>query len=320
MSHIDLMSIPGNPTTRNLYEKYSPAVLLLITLVVTMVGFQFVGAFLGIAIAFPFYPGDLMSFTEAALNPVGHPEMRTPLLIMQGVGSFTGFILMPWLLLKYLYSGSFKDFVATKTDFSLILSAVFITLFFMGVNAPFIEWNQNIHFPESLSGIEKMLRAMEDTLAQTSKFITEFDSIGQLILGLLVVAVIPGIGEELVFRGLVQNHAYRLSKNIHVAIWLSALLFALFHLQFYGLVPRMFLGALFGYLYFYSGSIIYPMVAHFFNNGFTLIMLYLYNTGRVEYNIEEAEVIPWYQVLLSAALTFGLIYLFNKKASNEQLD
>jgi membrane protease YdiL (CAAX protease family) len=314
------MSIPGNPTTKPLYGKYSPAVLLLITLGATMIGFQFVGAFIGIAVAYPFYPGDLMSFLEAAMNPTGYEEMRVPLLIMQGVGSFTGFILVPWLLLKYLYSGSFVEFKVTRTDASMILAAFFITLFFMGVNAPFIEWNQNLKLPESLAEIEKALRSMEDTLAVTSRFLTEFDGLGQLMLGIVVVAIIPGIGEELVFRGLVQNHVFRLSKNIHVAIWVSALLFGLFHLQFYGLVPRMLLGALFGYLYFFSGNIIYPMVAHFFNNGFTLVMLYLYNSGSVEYNIEEAEALPWYQALISAVITLGLIYIFKKKASNEQLD
>ena len=190
----------------------------------------------------------------------------------------------------------------------------------MGVNAPFIEWNQNLVLPESLAGIEKVLRELEDTLAKTSEFITEFSSLGQLLIGIIVIAIIPGIGEELVFRGLVQNHMFRISKNIHVAIWVSALLFSLFHMQFYGLIPRMLLGALFGYLYYFSGNIIYPMVAHFFNNGFTLLMLYFYNQGMVEYNIDETDVLPWPQVAISAVLTFGLIYIFQKKAKNAAVE
>ena len=313
------MSIPGNPTTKNLFDNYSPAVLLLITLTVTMVGFQFIGAFIGIFIAFPFYSGDLASFIEAAVNPAGFPEMRLPLLIMQGVGSFIGFILFPWLLIKFLYKGTFNSLVARRTDGLIAIIAIFTTLFFMGVNAPFIQWNQNISLPESLSGIETILRNMEEALAKTSEFITNFTSIGQLLIGILVVAVIPGIGEELVFRGLVQNHLFRLTKNIHVAIWLAALLFSLFHLQFYGLVPRMFLGFMFGYMYYFSGNIIYPMIAHFFNNGFTLVMLYLYNNGSLSYNIEDADVLPWPQVLLSGVITIGLFFIFKKRAEHEEL-
>ena len=239
---------------------------------------------------------------------------------MQGIGSFTGFILLPWLLLKYYYKGQLRDFSSTVTSTQLVLLTVFIALFFMGVNAPFIEWNQNFVFPEALSGLEEKLRALEDTLAQTSTFITNFDSPGQLILGLIVVAVIPGIGEEFVFRGLVQNHIYGISKNIHVAIWVGALLFSLFHLQFYGLVPRMLLGAMFGYLYYFSGNIIYPMVAHFFNNGFTLVMLYLFQQNMVDYNIEDTEVLPWFQVIFTAFLTLVLFIAFIRTAKQNLVD
>jgi len=285
-----------------------------------MVGFQFIGAFLGIMIAFPFYPGDMEMFIQAMLDPTSDENMRTPFLIMQGIGSSIGFILLPWLLLKYYYKGQLDDFSSSKTNSPLIFLTVFIALFFMGVNAPFIEWNQNFIFPEALAGLEVKLKALEDTLAETSAFITNFDSIGQLMLGLIVVAVIPGIGEEFVFRGLVQNHVYGISKNIHVAIWLGALLFSLFHLQFYGLVPRMLLGAMFGYLYYFSGNIIYPMVAHFFNNGFTLVMLYLFQQNMVDYNIEDTEVLPWFQVIFSALITLVLFFVFIRTAKQKLVD
>jgi len=285
-----------------------------------MVGFQFIGAFLGIMIAFPFYPGDMEMFIQAMLDPTSDENMRTPFLIMQGIGSSIGFILLPWLLLKYYYKGQLDDFSSSKTNGPLIFLTVFIALFFMGVNAPFIEWNQNFIFPEALAGLEEKLKALEDTLAETSAFITNFDSIGQLMLGLIVVAVIPGIGEEFVFRGLVQNHVYGISKNIHVAIWLGALLFSLFHLQFYGLVPRMLLGAMFGYLYYFSGNIIYPMVAHFFNNGFTLVMLYLFQQNMVDYNIEDTEVLPWFQVIFSALITLVLFFVFIRTAKQKLVD
>ena len=314
------MIIRPNPTTHSLFTNHSPWLMLLITLGVTMVGFQFIGAVLGLMFALPFYPGDIEMFLQAILDPTSDENMRTPFLLMQGIGSFTGFILLPWLLLKYYYKGQLRDFSSTGTRTQLVLLTVFIALFFMGVNAPFIQWNQNFVFPEALSGLEEKLRALEDTLAQTSTFITNFDSPGQLILGLIVVAVIPGIGEEFVFRGLVQNHIYGISKNIHVAIWVGALLFSLFHLQFYGLVPRMLLGAMFGYLYYFSGNIIYPMVAHFFNNGFTLVMLYLFQQNMVDYNIEDTEVLPWFQVIFTAFLTLVLFIAFIRTAKQNLVD
>lgn len=313
------MNKRDNPVTFELYKKHNPWVLLLITLGVTMVGFQFIGAFVGFAIAVPFYPGGLREFIEAILDPTSDEGMRVPLLIMQGTGSLLGFIVMPWLLLKFYYRGSASQFIIGKVSLFLVLQVMFITLFFMVVNTPFIEWNEHVRLPEALSGFEKVVRAMEDSLAVTSAFITKFENIGQLILGIFVVAIIPGIGEELVFRGLVQNHIYRISGNVHVAIWLAALLFSIFHLQFYGLVPRMLLGVLFGYLYFFSGNIIYPMVAHFFNNGFTLVMLYLYQQNLVTYNIEDAEIFPWPQVILSAVVIVILFVMFWRRANYEEL-
>jgi len=308
------MTIRPNPTTRVLFNTHNPWLMLLITLGVTMIGFQFIGSFLGIIIAFVFYPGSIEQFYQALLNPLIDDNMRTPYLIMQGVAAFTGFLLMPWLLFKFNYKGSVTNLSSANTKLPLIVITVFIALFFMGVNAPFIEWNQNFVFPEALAGLEQKLKALEDTLAKISEFITNFDNVGQLLLSLVVIAIIPGIGEEFVFRGLIQNHVYGISKNIHVAIWVSALLFSLFHMQFYGLVPRMLLGALFGYLYYFSGNIIYPMVAHFFNNGFTLVMLYLFQQNMVEYNIEDTDVLPWPQVIFSAGITLVLFFVFQRSA------
>jgi CAAX protease family protein len=312
------MTIRPNPTTQVLFSERNPWMMLLITLGVTMIGFQFIGAFIGLLFAFLFFPGDFDSYFQALQHPTLNEGMRTPFLIMQGVGSLTGFILAPWILLKYYYQGDINNFSVAKTKPVLVLITLFIALFFMGVNAPFIEWNQNFIFPEALAGLEEKLKAIEETLAETSTFITNFDSLGQLFIGLIVVAVIPGIGEEFVFRGLVQNHIFGISKNIHVAIWLGALLFSLFHLQFYGLVPRMLLGAMFGYLYYFSGNIIYPMVAHFFNNGFTLVMLYLFRQDMLEYNIEDTDVLPWSQVVFAAAIT-GVMFMSFKRNAKQGL-
>jgi membrane protease YdiL (CAAX protease family) len=306
-----------------LAQEQNPWKLMIVTLTVVMIGFQFIGSFFGLLVALPFYDGSIMDFVQDLQNPTGNPDMRVPLLIMQGVASITGFLAMPWVLMKFYFRSSHSAFPKSQVVPGAIFATILIVPVFMGFNAPFIEWNQNFVFPEFLSGLESKLKAMEVMLQETSVFITSFDSIGQLLLGLVVVAVIPGIGEELVFRGLIQNNLLRITNNIHVAIWLAALLFSLFHLQFYGLIPRMFLGALFGYLYYFSGSLLYPMIAHFINNGFTLIMFYLYNIGMISFDIESTESLPWTQTLISAVVTVILFLAFkqsfNQTSFNEKL-
>ena len=305
-----------NASTTPLATEHSPWKLMIVTLFAVMVGFQFIGSFIGLLVIFPFFDGTIMEFLQELQNPVGNPRLRVPLLIMQGVASTTGFIIVPLLLIKFYFRTPLHAFPKDKVLPTALFATIILVPAFMGVNAPFIEWNQNFVFPEFLSGLEARLKEMEEMLKQTSTFITSFDSIGQLLIGLVVVAVIPGIGEELVFRGLIQNNLFRITKNIHVAIWFAALLFSLFHLQFYGLVPRMLLGALFGYLYYFSGSLLYPMIAHFINNGFTLVMYYLYNIGEITFDIESTEALPWIQVLISAIVT-GLLLIAFKKSFNE---
>ena len=195
-----------------------------------------------------------------------------------------------------------------------------LVLFFMAVNSPVVEWNQSIKLPSFLGGLEESLRSMEQNLEELTKYMTQFNSVGQLLFGMLIIAVIPAIGEELVFRGLVQNHLFRITKNVHVAIWVAAFLFGAMHMQFYGMFARMMLGAMFGYLYYFSGSLFYPMLAHFVNNGVAVLAVYMYNKGELNYNIESPEALPWHQVLISTVvfilLFFAFIRNFKRKEYN----
>jgi membrane protease YdiL (CAAX protease family) len=115
-----------------------------------------------------------------------------------------------------------------------------------------------------------------------------------------------------VFRGLIQNELKRGTGNPHLAIWVAAILFSAIHMQFFGFVPRVLLGALFGYLYHWSGNLIIPMFAHFFHNGFTLIMLHLYNQGVTELDMESEEAAPWPWVMVGIVSTFALLVYFRK--------
>ena len=137
---------------------------------------------------------------------------------------------------------------------------------------------------------------------------TTFDSGMDLMIGIFVIALLPAIGEELVFRGMFQNEFYRGTGNIHLAIWASAIIFSAIHFQFYGFIPRLLLGALFGYLYYWSGNLLVPMFAHFFNNAFGVIMIYLHRHELTDLNVEDNTAAPLQYVILNIVLTVGLLY------------
>ncbi|SKC73259.1 CPBP family intramembrane glutamic endopeptidase [Ohtaekwangia koreensis] len=285
-----------------------PAVVILITLGAVFLGFQVVGPMIGFFFALPFYPGSVIEMTESLKNPLSDPGMKVPLFLMQGFGTLFGLILVPMYILKKFHR-SVADLFKETIYMQAVLMIGAIVIVFMIVNSVFIEWNQNVTFP---SGIEKWAKATEEQLAELTKYLTKFDSTGQMLLAVVVIAVLPAIGEELVFRGIIQRELFRGTNNIHVAIWISAAIFSAIHIQFYGFVPRMLLGALFGYLYYWSGNLWMPIIAHFINNGFTVVAMYLYQQGSVKMDIENAEAAPWSAVLFSAVITTALLYIFKK--------
>lgn len=194
-----------------------------------------------------------------------------------------------------------------------LVLVMMLVIVFMPVDGLFIEWNQHLKLPESLSGLERWMRESEDRAAVATKTLTTFSTTGQLITALLVIALLPAIGEELLFRGVLQRNLIRLTGGIHAGIWLTAVLFSAIHVQFYGFVPRMLLGALFGYLYAWSGNLWVPMLAHFVNNGFTVLMVYLYQHKQVSVDIERTDSVPWYAATLSLVSTVLLLAYFRRQ-------
>ncbi len=190
--------------------------------------------------------------------------------------------------------------------------AILIELCFLPLNGWLQSLNEAFVFPESLSGLERTLKAMEESLAETTEFLTQIDTFPKLIFGLLVIAVIAGVGEELIFRGLIQRKLYAGMKNPHVAIWLAAFIFAAIHMQFYGILPRMMLGAMFGYFFYWTGNLWVPIAAHIFNNAFAVIVYYLIHTGHVSKEMEDMDNFPVPVIVMSVFISLGLMWLFQK--------
>lgn len=300
------MNHSGEPLVSN----RNPYVSLILILLVMLGGFVIIGPMIGIGVASLFYEGDLLS--ELLKSPPDD-SLFLPLMITQGITSLVGLIILPALYIRFGEQKSLMPFFQREKDISKVLIIIVVLgICFLIAISPITEWNMNFQFPEFMKEFGSWARTQEDKLMEMTKLLTNFSSTSSFVLGLVVIAVLPGIGEELVFRGLIQNELWRASKNVHVAIWASAILFSAIHMQFFGFVPRMLLGALFGYLYYWSGNLLIPMIAHFFHNGFTLTMMYLYNKGTVDINIDSDESAPISLVAMCAVLTFTLLYFFRK--------
>ena len=272
------------------------------------------GNLVGITISLPLFDADYETMVNAFVDPATYPDSRRALLIVQACNSLFGFILAPLAFYVLIEKGRPDKLLHSKrVDAGLILLVGLIVLTFMVANSMVIEWNMSVDLGQLSPAFEEWASGKEEQLRELTEYLTRFESIGGLLVGMIVIAVLPAIGEELVFRGLGQRMLHGLTHNHHAGIWISAFLFSFIHLQFYGFFPRFLLGALFGYIYWWSGSLWYPIFAHFANNGFTLVMLYMYQQQVTELNVEDTESVPVYTALVALAATLGMLYYFKTR-------
>ena len=283
-------------------------------------GFLLVGFFVGqlvasiVAIGLAIVNGaDLAGMLENPNTIYEHMSL-TEALASQMLYTLFFTFLTPWFYLKVIANKKLGDLSTEKgiTPIPLIL-ATLATFTFMIVNSYFIEWNENIKFPEFMAGFEEWARNMEDQLAEATKQFTTFNHVGEYLFGMLVISVLPGIGEEIMFRGVLQNSLHRWTKNPHVAIWVAAFIFGAIHMQFYGLIPRMMLGAVFGYLYVWSGNIWYPIIAHAINNGIGVTMAYAAQFSESDINLDDTESIPVIGQIAAAIAFVAIMVVFRNQ-------
>ncbi len=150
-----------------------------------------------------------------------------------------------------------------KNDLLCVLVILIVSIPFM---ESVIEWNRNLIFPEWMSGFESKAREMENSSSQPLLRLMADKSVFALILNVLIVGVAAGFSEELLFRGTFQRLLTTGGVNRHISVWIVAAVFSLLHFQLFGFVPRLLLGAYFGYLLLWTGSLWVPMTAHILNN------------------------------------------------------
>jgi len=169
-----------------------------------------------------------------------------------------------------------------QVHFRLLLVAIALVFSTLPLISILIELNYKIPFPNWLSNLETYFSEMEDAARKFSSSLLIFNSFKDLVIAIMIIALIPGFAEEYFFRGLVQTRLQNVLKNHHHAILLSAFLFSLMHFQFYGLIPRMALGVLFGYMFAWSNNIWYPTIAHMMNNSIGVLSSYFWGTAVLD--------------------------------------
>ncbi len=293
---------------RNPFKNF---VYLLITIIVGLIA----GNILGVAWAAVALEGRLTDLALVLADPLEYPGARTSILALQAVVSLVAFIVAPLVFLHLRYKAQLGDLVMKKPAKWAFWGS--LLLFFAAI--PLLEFlihfNQAITLPESLQSIYDWALTKERELKVLTEYLTSFDSPAQYALGVVAIAIIPAIGEELTFRALLQPQMSAVFKNVHLGIWVSAILFSAFHMQFFGFLPRVFLGAIFGYMYLYSGNLLLPIAAHFLNN--FIGITYAYFSGNSLDSDQSYFIGPNIWLGLISGLICLSIILLIRKASED---
>lgn len=260
-----------------------------------------------------FFGVPMLQVGNVTSNPSAYPEGWGLSMLSQGVLLFVTGVGAALALVR-LTGYSWQDYFAPRRPVPGIwlVGAAAIVLASLPLMSGLVEWNAGLHLPKFLEGVEKGARELEDRAQELTKYLTQFTSPARFLVGLVVVAVVPAISEELVFRGIIQRNLVRWCNAKHTGVWLGAAVFSAIHFQFFGFVPRFVLGLILGYLYEWSGNIVVPMVAHFTQNAFQLVLLYAQQRGALAFSSfdpESTEALPWWLQILSLMLMSSLLWV-----------
>ena len=282
---------------KGIYQDYAPikqAFILLVLLFVSFVVFNALGM-IGVSLI---DPPSLSDFESTATIQ--------SLKFLQAFSSF-GLFIVPSFLFAYLTSKSLNFTAVSRQQF--LLTVAVMCFAFPLINALAL-WNEGLHLPSFLSGLEDWMRSAESQAMQITEAFLKVDHWLELLINILIIGVIPALGEELLFRGVIQKELFSRCGKIHLSIWITAFLFSAMHLQFLGFIPRFLIGGLLGYLFYWSGSIWLPILAHFVNNAGAVILSYLINQQSISNEIEHLGAKDGHLSMVVIALLGLLLLLY----------
>ena len=226
--------------------------------------------------------------TGALLQPgmlSASPNSVAALRMFQGISALGTFIFPAWMA-AWFFSDDSLDYLGLVRGFHPTAGLLVFLLLLVGL--PVINWmmelNAGLHLPAFMESLEHWMKTSEQQAERLTEALLSGTTVVDLLANLLVIALIPAIGEEIMFRGLLQRQFTELARNRHMGIVLTAVLFSAMHMQFFGFLPRFVLGLLLGYLYLWSRSLWLPVAAHFFNNAAAVLMTFLHKRNSLGFD------------------------------------
>lgn len=241
---------------------------------------------------------------------------RARLLISSCLQNMIGFALPVWIAwrLTSLHPASEMG-LAVRPSFKALAGVIILYVLAYPALNQIIYWNSIIAFPDFLKDLEETFRNWEEASNKSAMLLLDVNSVWGMLVNLIVIGIITGFGEECLFRGGLMQMMRGSGCNKILAIWISAFIFSAVHFQFFGFIPRLILGAWFGYMLLWTGSLWTAIFAHALNNGMVVFVSWFSKNQYLGFNADEIGVvtagIPW-PFLASISITAAFLILFRK--------
>jgi len=293
------------------FLKNFPNSFKLISLIVIIIISVFLFNLLAILLALPFWGNNAINMLTGGFS-LGIKENLNFYKYIQ-IFNHLGMFLAPSLLFAFLVKGNIGRYLKINhlPKIFTITSGILLII----ICLPFINWlmtiNESMKLPQNFASLEEWMRKSEDSAMLITNEFLNVKSLGGLLINMLMMAVIPAIGEEFLFRGVLQKQFKDWFGNIHIAIFIASFLFSAMHMQFFGFLPRFVLGILLGYLFYFSRNLWVPIIAHFFNNGLAVLIFYLNAKKITETDIDKLGSSGEDYILIIGCVIFTVIIMMS---------
>jgi len=235
----------------------------------------------------------LMGIGLIVASVLGVITLKAGMLAMLTVQDVFAFIIPAVVAIAICY---YRPWHTMMLDKAPGWKALLVIIAFYVVSLPMMNWlvavNEAMTLPSWMTNIEQWMRNAEDSAQQLTQQLLDTDSVPQLIATVLVVGVLAGVSEEMLFRGAMLRMIVNTRLGTHLAVWIVAALFSAFHMQFFGFVPRLVLGVWLGYLLVWTRSLWVPIIAHALNNSIVVIAGHLEAQGMLAQGTADGVGVP----------------------------
>ncbi len=277
------------------------------------VGVLIIGNLIGTGIVIGVY--GLKTLMALGTLSTNSPHFVSALWILQICGTTVPIFTAP---VFYAYVVAVKPHEYLKAGFGFSWLLIVLVLAIMLAAPALIEFLSNLNQKMVLPPFLKWMRESEDNAQKLTEALLQMKTIWDVVMNVLLIGLVTAIVEELMFRGCLQTIFYKWTRNTHAAVWITAILFSAFHIEFFGFLPRLLLGVLFGYFVAWSGSVWTGVWAHFINNGSAVIATYLYQKKIIAANPDDQHLFSSRAYIISLLIVLFLLFIYRTIAFNKK--